>query len=178
MRLCLLLHHVISSAKSIIMSEDTDFFRWNITIIFCCDIFGHWNISVICLTVAWKLAVTVFSSLNFQTFWPKWLNFFRSFHKRFRSMTEKKQLLRRVLIMLLLRNKWPKSLSEKQNTDSNYFCQIVVRLFLYVVRHFVGALSYCSSAVYDVLPLPAALLLFIWSTAANELELYLWDTFN
>jgi len=24
--------------------------------------------------------------------------------------------------------------------------------------------------------LPAALLLFVWSTAANEFELYLWDT--
>ena len=41
--------------------------------------FGHWNISVICLTVVSKLAKKVFFSLYFQTFWPKWLNFFRSF---------------------------------------------------------------------------------------------------
>jgi len=45
--------------------------------------FGHWNISVICLTVVLKLTITVFFSLYFQTFWPKWLNFFRSFQKRF-----------------------------------------------------------------------------------------------
>ena len=32
--------------------------------------------------------------------------------------------------------------------------------------------------VYNLLLLPAALLLLIWSTAANEFELYLWDTFN
>jgi len=31
--------------------------------------------------------------------------------------------------------------------------------------------------LYNLLVLPAALLLFIWSTAANEFELYLWDTF-
>jgi len=30
--------------------------------------------------------------------------------------------------------------------------------------------------VYNLLLLPAALLLFIWGTAANEFELYLWDT--
>ena len=35
-----------------------------------------------------------------------------------------------------------------------------------------------SARVYNLLLLPAALLLFIWSTAANEFELYLWDTFN
>jgi len=32
------------------------------------------------------------------------------------------------------------------------------------------------AGVYNLLLLPAALLLFIWSTAANEFELYLWDT--
>ena len=32
--------------------------------------------------------------------------------------------------------------------------------------------------VYNLLLLPAALLLFIWSTAANEFELYLWDSAN
>ena len=42
--------------------------------------FDHWNISVICLKVVWKLAVTVlFIRRYFQTFWPKWLNFFRLF---------------------------------------------------------------------------------------------------
>jgi len=45
--------------------------------------FGHWNISVICLTVVLKLAVTKFFNLCFQTFWPKWLNFFRSFQNHF-----------------------------------------------------------------------------------------------
>jgi len=45
--------------------------------------FGHWNISVICLAVVLKLAITVFFSLYLQTFWPKWLNFFQSFQKRF-----------------------------------------------------------------------------------------------
>jgi len=40
---------------------------------------GHWNISVICLTVVVKLTVTVFISLCFQTFWPKWLLFFGHF---------------------------------------------------------------------------------------------------
>jgi len=41
--------------------------------------FGNWNISVICLTVVSKLAVAVFISLYFQTFWPKWLIFFGHF---------------------------------------------------------------------------------------------------
>jgi len=45
--------------------------------------FGHWNISVICFTVVLKLAITVYFSLHFRTFWPKWLNFFRSFQNRF-----------------------------------------------------------------------------------------------
>jgi len=35
-----------------------------------------------------------------------------------------------------------------------------------------------NAGVYNLLLLPAALLLFIWSTAANEFVLYLWDTFN
>jgi len=45
--------------------------------------FGLWDISVICLTVVLKLAVAAFTSLCFQAFWPKWLNFFRSFQKHF-----------------------------------------------------------------------------------------------
>jgi len=38
-----------------------------------------------------KLAVTVFFSLYFQTFWRKWLNFIRSFQKHF-GLWPKKQL--------------------------------------------------------------------------------------
>ena len=45
--------------------------------------FFRWNISVICLTVLLKLAMKVYFSPCFQTFWSKWLNFFRSFQKRF-----------------------------------------------------------------------------------------------
>jgi len=45
--------------------------------------FGHFlrDISVICLTVVWKLTVTVFISLYFQRFWPKWLSFFSVIQK-------------------------------------------------------------------------------------------------
>jgi len=62
-------------------------------LIIACDFFaetiqsffaGHfvqWDIWVICLIVVLKLAVTVFVSLYFQIFWPKWLNFCRSFQK-------------------------------------------------------------------------------------------------
>ena len=45
--------------------------------------FSRWNISVIYLTVVWKLAVTVFISLCYYTFWPKLLNFCRSFQTHF-----------------------------------------------------------------------------------------------
>jgi len=45
--------------------------------------FFRWNISVVCLTVVLKLAIKVFFSLYFETFWPKWLCFFRPFQKRF-----------------------------------------------------------------------------------------------
>ena len=55
--------------------------------------FCHWNISVICLTVVLNLAITVFFSLYFQTFWPKWLNFFRSFQKRFGLWPKKNSFL-------------------------------------------------------------------------------------
>jgi len=43
--------------------------------------FDHWDIPVICLTVVLKLVLKVFISLYFQTFWPKWLNFFGHFKK-------------------------------------------------------------------------------------------------
>jgi len=44
------------------------------------------RLSHICI----KLAVTVFVSQCFQPFWPKWLNFFRSFQKHF-GLWPKKQ---------------------------------------------------------------------------------------
>jgi len=44
--------------------------------------FDHWNISVDCLTVALKLAVTAFIRQFFKTFWPNWLNSFWSFKKK------------------------------------------------------------------------------------------------
>jgi len=52
------------------------FFCWNIAVIFSETFsdFGHWNISVICLTVV-KLTIAMFFSLGFQTFWLKWVNF-------------------------------------------------------------------------------------------------------
>jgi len=55
------------------MCSDLLFFRWDVSVIFC------WDISVNCLTVVLKLAVTVFISVYFKTFWPKWLNFFGHF---------------------------------------------------------------------------------------------------
>jgi len=51
-----------------------------------CCFFFRWDISVICLTVVLKLAVTVTIRLYFQTFWPNWLNLFS---KKIRSITEK-----------------------------------------------------------------------------------------
>ena len=54
--------------------------------------FFRWDISVICLITALKLAVTVFNSLPFQTLWPNWLKFFRHFKNISdydRKMTEK-----------------------------------------------------------------------------------------
>ena len=41
--------------------------------------FFHCDISVILLTIVLELAVTVFISLYFQTFWRKWLNYFGYF---------------------------------------------------------------------------------------------------
>ena len=43
-------------------------------------------------------------------------------------------------------------------------------------RHAVAPGFRSVAGVYNLLLLPAALLLFIWSTAANEFELCLWDT--
>jgi len=50
-----------------------------------------WDISVICLTVVLRLTITVFISLYFQAFRPKWLNFFRSSQKHF-GLWPKKQV--------------------------------------------------------------------------------------
>ena len=38
--------------------------------------------------------------------------------------------------------------------------------------------SCASPELYNLLLLPAALVIFVWSTAANDFELYLWDTLN
>ena len=57
------------------------FFRWDISVIFLLRHCGHWDISVISLTVVLNLTITVFISLYFPTFWPNWLQFFRSFWK-------------------------------------------------------------------------------------------------
>ena len=46
-------------------------------------VFFPWDISDICLTVTLKLAIAVFISLYFQSFWPKWPNFFRPFQKNY-----------------------------------------------------------------------------------------------
>ena len=46
-------------------------------------LFFRWDISVICLIVVLKLAVTVCIALYFEKLWPNWLNFFRSFKKNF-----------------------------------------------------------------------------------------------
>ena len=54
-------------------------------------VFFHWDISVICLTIISKLTVTVFVSLYFHRFWPKWLNFFRPFQKHFDPWPKKTQ---------------------------------------------------------------------------------------
>jgi len=45
-------------------------------------------ILVSCLTVVLKLALAVFISPYFRTFWLKWLTFFSVISKKFRSMTE------------------------------------------------------------------------------------------
>ena len=52
-----------------------------------------WTSLVICLTAVLKLARIVFFSLYFQTFWPKWLNLFPSFQKRFGPWPKKKTQL-------------------------------------------------------------------------------------
>jgi len=65
----------------IVLNVPTEcFFCWEISVIFWETFWSlHWNISVICLVVVLKLTITVFISLYFQTFWTKWLNFFRHF---------------------------------------------------------------------------------------------------
>jgi len=76
--------------SSISVFQSCVFFHWDISVTFLLRPFGHWTISVICLTVAFKLTVAVFISIYFQTLWPKWLNFFRSFQKHFGPWPKKK----------------------------------------------------------------------------------------
>ena len=52
--------------------------------------FFRWNISVICLVVAIKLVVTVFTGLYFRRLWPNCLNFMESFKKHIGLWTKKK----------------------------------------------------------------------------------------
>ena len=61
------------------------------------------DIWVICLTVVLKLAVAVFISLYFQTFSPKWRNFFRSFQKNFRLWPKKTACSKPIFHMKLHR---------------------------------------------------------------------------
>ena len=58
------------------------FFRWNVSVIFLLRHFGHWNISVVCLTLVLKLAIAVFLAYVFKHS-DRHDNFFRSFQKRF-----------------------------------------------------------------------------------------------
>jgi len=46
----------------------------------------------------------------------------------------------------------------------------------HLLRRWMLSFYFLKHGVYSVLLLPAALLLFIWGTAANEFELYLWNT--
>jgi len=67
------------------------FFTETFWSLFCRDIFVT-DISVICLAVVSKLTISVY----FQTFWPKWPNFFWSFQRRF-GVWPKKHLQSPVL---------------------------------------------------------------------------------
>jgi len=73
----------IKTALFFLLRHFCDFLMWQ---------FGHWNVSVICPTVVLKLAITAFFSLYFQTFWPKWLNFFQSFQNHFHLSLKKTQM--------------------------------------------------------------------------------------
>ena len=54
--------------------------------------FFRWDVSIICPTIALKLAVTIFPSLPFLKLWPNWLDFFsviwRKFQKWLRTSTQ------------------------------------------------------------------------------------------
>ena len=88
------------------------FFRWNIPVIFCWNMFdvGHWNISVICLTVVQKLTITVVFSPYFQTLWPKWLRLF--FFGHFKNVSvaydrkNRIQVIGSGLVRLSLQSVW------------------------------------------------------------------------
>ena len=63
--------------------------RFLIEMLCCCILFCR-DVSVIFPTVVSKLTVTVFTSRwYFQTFWPKWLYFFKPFKNNFRLWPQK-----------------------------------------------------------------------------------------
>jgi len=45
-------------------------------------------------------------------------------------------------------------------------------LFVLILLEYIKQVHWSNSGLYNLLLLPAALFLFIWSTAANELEIY------
>ena len=69
------------------------FFSLRLAVIFLLKHFGHWDVSVICLTVLLKLTVTVFISLYIQTFDRNDLFFISVISKKIRPMTENKTSL-------------------------------------------------------------------------------------
>ena len=79
-------------------------------------LFFRWNISVICLTVVLKLAIAVFISLYFQTFWPNWLNFVRPFQNIFGLWRKNTQVLRHSLLQ-----------SEKSRHQTTLLMQFILK---------------------------------------------------
>jgi len=59
------------------------FFHWDVSVMFSWD---NLVVSHSCI----KTRLTVFIGPYFQVFWPNWLNFFRLFQKKLRSLTEKR----------------------------------------------------------------------------------------
>ena len=88
--------------------------------------FFRWNISVICLTIVLKLTVTVFFNLYIQTLWPKWLNMFRSFQRRFGVWPQTTELNAFVCYVLVI-----KRMKLKTN--------LVFQIFLFVVYSFMDS---------------------------------------
>ena len=71
--------HSITHAAFSCYIHPVFFFCRDISFIFCWDIWSlkHFIHLSHTVTVVWKLTATVFISLYFQTFWPKWPNFFQ-----------------------------------------------------------------------------------------------------